>query len=208
MATHTFVHFEHEEAEPLARLKSIHFDLWSTTQLCEYFESQCVHSPHGYAGSEITDAFSTAILVRYSRAFVSGVRKGLGEEALSSLTSQQLANHERLRAFRDKHIAHSVNAFESTKIQARYCEERVQNEGITSVSAEHHRVTGLSFKDVCDVVELCEVLLAYVDGEINKEQARLLSIIRSMPLEKILSLPAEPMRIPDHSRIDKRRARP
>lgn len=128
MATHTFVHFEHGEAAALARLQSIHFDLWSAIQLCEYFESQ---SQNGYPPSEITDAFSTAILVRYSRAFVSGVRKGLGEDALAPLSVEQRANHERLRAYRDKHIAHSVNAFEDTKVQARYCEERVQQEGIT-----------------------------------------------------------------------------
>ena len=208
MATHTFVHFEHEEAAPLARLKSIHFDLSSTIQLCEYFESQCEHSPHGYAGSEITDAFSTAILVRYSRAFIWGVRRGLGEEALSLRNNEQRAAHERLRAFRDKHVAHSVNAFEETKVQARYCEERVQEEGITGVSAAHYRVIGLSSKDMCDVVELCKALLVYVDDDIEKEQKRLLAVLRAMPLTEVLSRPSEPPLVPDHSKIGKRRARP
>lgn len=208
MATHTFVHFEHEEAASLARLKSIHFDLTSTIQLCEYFESQCEQSPHGYAGLEIADAFSTAILVRYSRTFISGVRRGLGEEALSLLNNEQRAAHERLRAFRDKHVAHSVNAFEETKVQARYCKERVQEEGITGVSAAHYRVIGLSSKDVSDVVELCNVLLVYVDEDIEKEQKRLLAVLRAMPLMEVLSQPPEPPLGPDHSKIGKRRASP
>jgi len=208
LATHTFVHFEHEEAASLARLNSIHFDLSSTIQLCEYFDSQCEQSPHGFAGSEITDAFSTAILVRYSRAFISGVRRGLGEEALSLLNNEQRAAHERLRAFRDKHVAHSVNAFEDTKVQARYCEERVQKEGISGVSAAHYRVIGLSSKDVSDVVELCKALLTYVEDNIEKEQKRLLAVLRAMPLMEVLSRPSEPPLVLDHSKISKRRASP
>jgi hypothetical protein len=205
MATHTFVHFEHKEAAALAGLQSIHFDLWSAIQLCEYFESQ---SQNGYPPSEITDAFSTAILVRYSRAFVSGVRKGLGEDTLASLSVGQRANHERLRAFRDKHIAHSVNAFEDTKIQARYCEERVQQEGITAVSAAHYRVMGLSSRDVGDVMDLCKALLVYVDAKIEEEKKRLLFVLRSMPIAEVLSRPSSPVLLPDHSKIGKRRARP
>lgn len=208
MATHTFVHFEHEEADALARLKSIHYDLQSTIQLCEFFDAQCAQAANGYAGSEITDAFSTSILVRYSRAFVSGVRRGLGEEALAILTSEQRKNHERLRAFRDKHVAHSVNAFEDTKIQARYCLERVEQEGITGVSAAHYRVVGISSKDVSDTIELCNSFLAYVNEEIQKEQRRVLSFLRAMPVSEVLLRPSDPIMVPDHSKIGKRRARP
>ena len=207
MATHTFVYFEHEEAAELARLQSIKFDLQSTVQLCEFFEEQCAQSAYGYAGSEITDAFSTAILVRYSRAFVSGVRRGIGSVVVENLPPEQRENHQRIRAFRDKHIAHSVNAFESTRVQARYCLERVEQEGITGVSTEHHRVIGLSSKDVTEIQELCRMMMGYLDSEIEKEKTRLLAILRSMPVSEVLSRPAIPARIPDHSQIDKRRPR-
>lgn len=208
MATHTFVHFEHDEASALARLASISFDLRSTIQLCEYFEAQCAAAEHGYPPSEIIDAFSTAILVRYSRAFLTGVRRGLGEDALAVLSSTQRDNHERLRAFRDKHVAHSVNAFEDTKVQARYCEERVHTEGITSVSAAHYRVMGLSSGDVEDVADLCRTLTAYVDAESERERRRLLEFVRSMPPADVLSMPSSPTLAPDHSKIGKRRKRP
>ncbi len=208
MATHTFVHFEHEESAELARLTSIRYDLSSAIELCEFFEKQCMQSAHAYAGAEITDAFSTAILVRYSRAFVSGVRRGLGENALATLTAAQRANHERLRAFRDKHVAHSVNAFEDTKVQARYCLERVDQEGITGVSAAHYRVVGLSSRDVNDTVDLCQTLLIHVNGEIQKEEGRLLAFLRAMPYSDVLSRPSEPIPVPDHSKIGKRRLRP
>ena len=207
MATHTFVHFEHEEAAELARLQSIKFDLESAVQLCEFFDEQCAQSAHGYACSEITDAFSTAILVRYSRAFVSGVRRGLGNEVLEVLTPEQNRNHQRLRAFRDKHIAHSVNAFEDTKIQARYCLERVEQEGITGVATAHYRVIGLSSKDVSEIQELCRVIVCHVDQEIEKEKVRVLAILRSLPISDVLSRPSTPVLIPDHSQIEKRRPR-
>ena len=207
MATHTFVYFEHEEAAEIARLQSIKFDLQSTVQLCDFFEEQCAQSAYGYAGPEMTDAFSTAILVRYSRAFVSGVRRGIGSEVLENLPPEQRENHQRIRAFRDKHIAHSVNAFESTKVQARYCLERVEQEGITGVSTEHHRVMGLSSKDVREIQDLCRVMIDHLDREVKKEEARLLAILQSMPVSEVLSRPSIPVLIPDHSQIDKRRPR-
>ena len=189
----------------LAGLQSIHYDLWSAIQLCEYYESQF---QNGHPPSEIIDAFSTAILVRYSRPFVSGVRTKLGEDAMASLSVGQRANHDRLRAFRSKHIAHSVNAFEDTKVQARYCEERVQQEGITAVSAAHHRVVGLSSRDVHDIMDLCKVLLVYVDAKIDEEEKRLLTFLRSMPIADVLSHVSSPVLVADHSKINKRRARP
>lgn len=207
MATHTFTHFEHVEAAELARLQSLRYDLQTAVQLCDFFEDQCAQAPHGYPCYELIDAFSTAILVRYSRAFVSGVRRGLGNEIVAVLNPEQQGNHQRMRAFRDKHIAHSVNAFEDTKIQARYCLERVEQEGITAVSAEHHRVIGLSSKDVDDIQDLCRVMIQHLDFQIEKEKVRLLAFLRSMPISEVLSLPLSPALVPDHSRIEQRRPR-
>jgi hypothetical protein len=199
VATHTFIHFEDEEAAYLASLKSIHFDLWSTVRLCEYLQAQ--FKAEGNPLPEITDAFSTAILVRYSRAFVSGVRKALEEEVMNALDPEQHQQHERFRAFRDKHIAHSVNAFEDTKIQARYCAERLYKEGITSVSAARCRVFGLSSADVEQIIDLCNTFLAHVDAQIEYEQNRLLSVIRAIPLADLFARESSPPFVPDSSKI-------
>ena len=101
-------------------MAAIRVDLTSTIDLCAHFDTQCAD---GYPASEIADAFSTAILIRYSRALASGARRGLGDEALDAPSLGQRESHERFRAFRDKHIADSVNAFEATRVQARYCAE-------------------------------------------------------------------------------------
>ena len=124
----------------------------------------------------------------YSRPFVTGVRKWLGEEGLKVLDSQQRKKHERLRAFRDKHIAHSVNAFEENQPVARYWLERVKDEGITSIECNHTRIIGMSSADLEDVIELSTAMLSYVEARL-KEEKRVLEIVRQIPVEQILARP-------------------
>lgn len=208
MATHTFVDFERVEALELSRLTSIQHDLRSAHDLCAYLENQFALAPNGWPPAEVTDAFSTAIVVRYCRAFVSGVRHGLGEQDLTVLTQEQRENHNRLRALRDKHIAHSVNAFEDTRIQARFCLERVNEEGVTSVGAAHYRVFGLSQQDLLNLKELCTALLAHLDRLIDHEKLALLLAIRAIPLQEVLTAKASPLISPATALVEKRRARP
>lgn len=208
MATHTFVHFDHPEASELARITSIRFDLSSTVDLCNYLEAQVAGSPNRWPASEVTDAFSTAIIIRYNRAFVSGARHGLRNQELNALTDEQREAHERFRALRDKHFAHSVNAFEDTRVQARYCLERVEVEGITSVSAAHYRVFGLSQNDLGAIKTLCECFLNYLKQIEKDEQTRLLGVVRNMPLANVLSAESAPLMTPANIRVDKRRSRP
>lgn len=208
MATHTFVHFERPESFELARLTSIRYDLTSTIALCKYLQAQVEASARGWPDAEITDAFSNAIVIRYNRAFVTGARHGLRENDLDVLTQEQRAAHERFRLLRDKHYAHSVNAFEDTRVQARYCLERVEEEGITSVSAAHYRVIGLSSTDVTAIKELCNRFLAYVEQLETQEKTRLLAFIRAMPLPEVLAAESAPLLQPASVRLDKRRGRP
>lgn len=208
VATHTFVHFEHPEAFELARITSIQYDLTSTLDLCNYLEAQVAASPNGWPVSEVTDAFSTAIVIRYNRAFVTGARHGLRKEDLAILTDGQREAHERFRALRDKHFAHSVNAFEDTRVQARYCLERVDEEGITSVSAAHYRVFGLSQDDLVTIKALCECFLSHLKQIEKNEQKRLLSVIRAVPLAEVLSAKSAPLMVPAKVRVEKRRPRP
>ena len=139
---------------------------------------------------------------------MTGARHGLGKRELTVLSQEQLENHNRLRALRDKHMAHSVNGFEDTRIQARYCIERVKDEGITSVSAAHYRVFGLSQRDIENLKELCTCLLAHVDRLIDDEKKALLPVIRALPLDEVLAATTSPLISPATARVDKRRSRP
>lgn len=202
MATNTFIEIDLPEAADLADLTGIHYDLESARSFAQtlkrMFES-------GTPNWELVDPLSTAILVRYSRPFVKGVRKWLGDESLHALTGPQRAKHQRLRDFRNKHIAHSVNAFEDNQPIARYWLERVHEKGITSVECNHTRITGLSSADLEDVIELTTAILSYVESCLTQEKAKVLDVVRKMPIDRVLSGGRKGPALPDLKKIDKSR---
>jgi len=123
----------------------------------------------------------------YSRPFSEGVRLRLGEDDLTTLTPEQRSAHDHIRAYRDKHVAHSVNAFDENIPRANYCVERVREEGITGIACGGGRIVGLSGGEVNAIIELARVLETQIEAQIKDERDRLLPIVRSMPLEKVLA---------------------
>ena len=204
MATNAFVDVDLPEAAHLADLTGIRYDLISARSFAQWLKTVYEAERPDW---ELVDAFSTAILVRYSRPFTTGVRKWSREEALKALSGPQRQKHDWLRVYRDKHIAHSVNAFEQNQPVARYWVERVQEEGITSVECNHKRFVGLSPANLEDVIELTTTLLSYVDGCLEDEKARVLEIVRTMPLDEVLSKATKEPAISNLKKIDKPRAR-
>ena len=204
MATNTFVEIHFPEAAELADLTGILYDLESARSMAQLLVKVLDDEK---LRRDFVDPLSTAILVRYSRPFVTGVRKWLGEEGLKVLDSQQRKKHERLRAFRDKHIAHSVNAFEENQPVARYWLERVKDEGITSIECNHTRIIGMSSADLEDVIELSTAMLSYVEARLKEEKTRVLEIVRQIPVEQILAQPQSGPVIPDLTKIDRGRKR-
>ena len=134
----------------------------------------------------LVDPLSTAVLVRYSRLFVTGVRARLGEEALQTLSGPQREKHIRLRAFRDKHIAHSVNAFEDNQPVARYWVERVKEEGITSVECNHTRIAGLA-QTMLKLLLNNDGHVLVRDARLKEEKRKGLGDCKKMPAEEGLS---------------------
>src|SRR5438552_4162744 len=118
-------------------IHGVRFDLDSAAGIAEYLLRV---SSGEFPGAEIMDGLSTALVVRYSRAFVGGVRRSPHvASAVATLSNEQRAVHDQVLTMRDKHIAHSVNAQEETWIGAQYYEERVAEEGFVSVSVQHGR---------------------------------------------------------------------
>jgi hypothetical protein len=204
MAHYTFVHFDHDEAAYRASLEGIRADLHSVEEWCKHLIAMRDKPSDPYVGMITGHAFSTAIIVTYSRPYVSGVRHRLGEDVLSTLTSTQREQHERLRAWRDKHIAHSVNPFEDNKIQARYDPARVEVDGIIGVSAAHYRVAALSEQDLTDTLDLCRSVLNWVEKRIDQEDQRVLDFIRTFKAQEILKRPSR-LPLGELSRIAQRR---
>lgn len=203
MATNTFVEIDLPEAADLADLTGIEVDLETARNFAQMLKSVFESEKPDWT---LVDPLSTAILTRYNRAFVTGVRARLGEEALQMLSGPQREKHLRFRSFRDKHIAHSVNAFEDNQPVARYWIERVKEEGIVSVECNHTRVAGLSSDDVEAVIDLTTVMLAHVKVRLKDEKAKVLEIVRKMPIEEVLA-GAKGTRHPDMSSIHKPRSK-
>lgn len=184
MATHTWVDLRIAEAARLADLSGISWDLRSAREFAEILTAEFLAVKPNWA---FVEPLSIAIAVMYSRPFMKGARRWLGNKDLAILTPDQRAAHDHLRFYRDKHVAHSVNGFEENIPRAQYCVERVKDEGITAIGHGGGRVTGLSGAELNAVIELTTVLQAYVDTAIVKERQRLLKLVRKMPLEEVLA---------------------
>jgi hypothetical protein len=184
MATNTYVHIDLPEARDLADLTGIEADLRSAHRFAQQHLDMYRATQPRY---ELVDAMTTAVLVRYARAFTTGVRRPLDEEALAMLSREQRAKHDHFYAIRNKHTAHSVNAFEENQPVARYWVERVDREGITAVECIHGSIIGLSTDDLHDILDLTSSLLTFVEKRLQEEKARVLEVVRQMPIAQVLA---------------------
>jgi len=202
MATHTWVDLHMPEAQLLADLTGIKADLERARETAQLLSKTMTAEKPDWS---LVEPLSVAAAVAYSRPFMTGVRTRLGEDDLSTLSPVQREAHDRLRAYRDKHVAHSVNAYENNNPRAQYCVERVNEEGITAIGCSHGRVSGLSPSDIGNMTELATLLINGVERRIKEEQARLLQIVRNMPLEKVLTGGQGAFQIDHTTPIDQRR---
>lgn len=189
MATNTWVDLRLPEAAALADYTGIEFDLRTAQEFSRMLLDERNKAQPNW---DLSDPLTTAILVRYARAFTTGVRLRLREDALAELSVAQRERHEFFYALRDKHIAHSVNAFEESQPTARYWVERVHEEGIEQIGCQHHRIVGMSVPDLEAMIDLTTVLRQYVKRKIEDERAKLLKIVRNKPIDEILSVGAAP----------------
>jgi hypothetical protein len=204
VARYRFVDLHIPEAKLLADLTGIRADLTNARDYALALKKLMVAEKPDWT---LVEPLSIAIAVAYSRAFTTGVRARLDDTDLTALTSAQREAHDHLRAYRDKHVAHSVNAFEHNQPRAHYWAERVEAEGIVAVGCSHGRVASLSTRHIEDVVELTTTLLVHVDARIAGEQAQLLAIVRKMPLDEVLAGGQGAFRVDSDTPADKARKR-
>ena len=202
MVTHTFVNIDLIEAEYLADLDGIEYDLTSTISLCE--ELKKVIENEDYASTMI-DTLSTTISVRYSRPFASGVRKKIDIKNIATIPEELIQEHERILAIRNKYVAHSVNAFEESQVVGYYIKECPKEKGITSVSVQHGRVMGFTYRDAESIIKIATLVLRYVNDEITKERAKILRLVREIDVMDFLNSASK--KVPMLSSSDPRKKR-
>lgn len=203
MATHTFVNIDIPEAIDLADLTGILFDLNSSRRFAIELKEMLERKPPDYS---LVEPLTTAIIVRYSRPFTTGVRRRIEETELNTLSREQRVTHDGFRFWRDKHIAHSVNAFEENQPVARYCVERFDDDGFTSVECIPSQVIGMSLHDVETIIELATHFIETLEARLKSEKEKVLEIVRSLPREQVLSM-AKPTRRKSIQHVGKKRKR-
>lgn len=157
--------------------------------------------------SELIMAVDAAALIRYARAFKSGVRERPRDELLDALNAEDRQNHRSFIALRDKHIAHSVNAFEGTSVMALLVPPERGEAAIASLGSEHHSWGSLSKDEILKMKELCGAFREALEALIAEEKRSLLKIVQRMPIDELYALEH---RAPDRAsmaEVDKRRAR-
>jgi hypothetical protein len=203
MATHSFVEVDLPQAAMLEGLTGISYDLRRAQAFAQRLKAVSLTSRED---RELTEPLWIAAVVQYFRAFGGGVRQNLNELLLSSLSGEQRELHNWFYEVRGRHIVHSVNTFEKSQTIARYIEEEVADKGITSIECNHSRVIGPGSQDIDRLIELSETILSAVTALASREKARLLTAIREMPLDQLLSRSGRGAHQPDMDHPEKSRS--
>lgn len=180
MAVWRSVVFQPPEAQRLADLAGVGHDLSQVMQYClRFLELEKSDNPDW----ELLEIVCAAALIRYGRAFASGVRTGVPHEFIETLDSSELEWHNYLKAARDKWIAHSVNTFEENQVCAWLTPAERGPIGVYSVSVRQQRVATLSREAIAALGHLAEILFEGVKQAKEAEARKVLAIAQSLPPE-------------------------
>jgi hypothetical protein len=201
MATYQFVEVQMEEARYLSDLIGIHIDLKTAIDFCNFLLDIYRKELPDF---KLVEPLSIAILIKYSRPFVTGVRNKLSINAVSELNNDELKQHSKYIALRNKHIAHSVNKFEENKVKAYYNDENVYDDGIMSIELGHSRLISVSRYEAEEIIELSKKILNYIEAQIKIEKAKILELVRNQPINEILKQGSSSF-YPDMRNVNKNR---
>jgi len=160
MATHVYVTLEIEEARYLADLIGIEYDLDTTIEWCNQFD-RVKTDRHLFW---LVEPLTTAILIRFFRAFGGGVRHKSTNFLLSTLGEVEKEQYNYFKDIRDKHAAHSVNEFEDNEVKAYYTQELIEK-GVNNIGEGCNRVIGLSASDIDSIRNICVTLVEKIKSE-------------------------------------------
>jgi len=187
MADWRFVDFQVPEAQRLADLTGVSYDLGMVTDICHTYLN---YKERG----DIADLWQkqslcmTAVTM-YMRTATSGVRAGVTAEHLAKLNDTQQTQHSHFKNLRDKWVAHSVNAFEETNVVVYLTPIERGPRGISQVQAQHRFTCTLSYVEAISLTELAQALKVIIDAEIFQEKDRLLRYANSLPVDEFYDNP-------------------
>lgn len=182
MATHTSFVYKSEETKILENLSGAEFDLSTTIDWCQRYNS-IFNNVADRQASWMIGPLCTAILVQFIRSFSGGVRKDGVKDIPYLLTKEELERYNYFKHIRDKHIAHSINAMEVHVVSAYYIKEEPEK-GVQSIGHAGDRTIGLSAIEINELEVLAEKLLGIVNERIKVEREKILKFAKKIPPEK------------------------
>lgn len=139
--------------------------------------------------SFLEQALYTAALVAYARCFSTGKRKHrLDESIFNGDAEHLLERHQYYKNTRDKHIAHSVNAFEVTETAAWIKGLETADPEIQMVGAIYTYKTSEAIDDVRWMVKLATYIQTIVYGRLNNANLKLSERVHDLPKEDLKKL--------------------
>lgn len=209
------------EAARLASLMGMKTDMTTVIKCCErmidrYSGEHLKDSPADIIGMTTPvdfldwEVYSATACIRYARCFVSGVREPLDPGHLSSAGQGLRKVHDFMIALRNKHIGHSVNAFEENPVTVHVGEEFTSSQEIESLVIGNSHSVGFPMQTPAELKPLAEWWVGKIESEIRLERERVLKIVRETPIEVIrgYGVPKSTSHADRMRDMNKRRRRP
>ena len=202
MADWRFVNLNIPEACLLADHASQAEDFQATVELCDLALAEF---SKGSSVVGLLEALTNAAVVRYSRCFADGVRANIPNSVLERLPENQNKDHEFFIALRNRYIAHSVNAFEETKIVAYLVPEEIGPHCVESIGIQHVRLGSLGDQHFNRLKALSLELHHRISIIIEEETRKVLDAVRKLPVDGLYNQVDPPMKVAGDSNVNKPR---
>ena len=203
---YTSVRLPIPEAEVLADQYAVIADLERVLHICKSAEQMADLPQHD---SDVVEALVCAAVVRYFRCFSASPRLGLRHDEIGRSDEDIRQRHDWFHKLRDKFVAHCLNPCEQVWVSAALSVKDGVPQPIQSLTQGGKRML-LGNVEAQSLARLAQHALDLIKGKTATEYEKVLEVVQSMPLEKLMLL-----RRREHPRIrakdvgrDRRQTRP
>lgn len=185
-------------ARELADLAGIQADLTFVAEVSDRLAAALDQEPSDLV---LSQALWTSALVAYARCFGRGKRLGLSEADLQALAGGGVLEfHEYQMNMRNKHIAHSVNPFESTTIGALVGTLPSGSRGVIGTAVLALRNVSPDAAGARSLARLARALVAHLQTRIDPLREIVLKEAQGEDLADLLRRPVFDVEIPEPAR--------
>lgn len=151
-------------------------------------------------------ALYTAALVAYVRCFSTGVRSSKVNPEIFASIEGALQRHQSIKDMRDKHIAHSVNAFEDTSIGAMLSNPTTgQKMVVGTIVLTGSRVSD-SAEGIKQIGSLAKIAFESAKARFDALQIEVLAEARALNIDELYARPTPRFTAPSYDVVAKSRS--